>query len=108
MQTDYEARVGEREATREDAELLSLILNWDKAVTAYERPIEGQDRGDLGGEIASLEGRIVRCEPQSKAGIEMMLHIAHRIATAYDLSPDCYVGAGPVVQLLRRLKEATR
>ena len=71
MQTDYEAQVGEREANREDQDLIRLIMEWDDAVSAYQGSRQARAE-DLPDQIASLEGRIVRNVPQSMGGIRLM------------------------------------
>ncbi len=89
---------------REDEELYSLVNQWQE--TYYKYLVGDEDRAELAGRVAALEGQIIRFTPQTFLGLVKVLQMAHMIMSARDADPDCYLTGGLATLLIAQAIDA--
>ena len=105
LQNDLKERNPDLEAAeREDRDLIEMIREWESLRAQADH--DAGNRSKLLDRLDALEGRIRRRSPCTFYGIRKMLDMAFKIAAARQYDPDSYLGEGPLLDLLSRLRYA--
>ncbi len=104
LQEEVKERNLDLEAANEDRELLEMIREWEAVRAKAKHDVA--NRLELLERLEALEGRIRRRAPCSFLGVNKMLDMAFTIAAARQHNPDSYLGEGPLLDLISRIRFA--